>query len=148
MQCPPLRERVFRGTCGTTAVTATEKRGSYKQWSGGQMDQAVKAVVCDGKSIRRAAMQYNVPKSTLSDRVSGRVQPGAVSRTPKYFTTTEEAKLAKFLSRCGVVGYARSKSEILPLVQQVMDSRGNNTGTWLVLFHPDIGKLIHWACMS
>ena len=49
MQYPPLRERVFRGSCGTAAVTATEERGSYKQWSGGQMDRAVKAVVCDKK---------------------------------------------------------------------------------------------------
>ena len=69
-------------------------------------------------------MQYNVPKSTLSDRVSGRVQPGAVSGPPKYLTSTEEAELAKFLSRCGAVGYARSKSEVLALVQRVMDSRG------------------------
>ena len=88
------------------------------------MDQAVKAIVGDGKSIWRAAMQYNVPRSTLFDRVSGRVQPGAVSGSPKYLTSTEEAKLAKFLSRCGAIWYARSKSEILALVQRVLDSRG------------------------
>ena len=65
MQCPPLREKVFRGTSSTTAgsvVPTIEERGSYKQWSRVQMDQAV---VCDGKSVRRAAMQYNVPRSTL-----------------------------------------------------------------------------------
>ena len=61
MHCRPLRERVFRGTIGTTTgsvVTATEERGAYKKWSGDRMDKAVKAVVGDGKSIRRAAMQY------------------------------------------------------------------------------------------
>ena len=127
MQCRPLRERVFRGTIVTTTssvVAAKEERGAYKKWSGDQMDQAVSAVVGDGKSIRRAAMQYNVPRSTLFDRVSGRVQPGAVSGPPKYLTFTEEAELAKFLSRCGAIGYARSKSEILALVQRVLDSRG------------------------
>ncbi len=61
MQCPPLRERVFRGTSSTTAgsvVPTIEERGSYKQWSGGQMDQAVKAVVCDGKGVRRADQHF------------------------------------------------------------------------------------------
>ena len=85
------------------------------------MDKAVTAVV-DGKGIWRAAMQYNVPRSTLFDRVSGRVQQGAVSGPPKYLTSTEEAELAKFLSHCGAIGYARSKSEILALVQRVLDS--------------------------
>ena len=73
-------------------MAATEERGAYKKWSGeDQMDQAVG----DGKSIGRAAMQYNVPTSTLFDRVSGRVQPGTVSGPPKYLTFTEEAELAK-----------------------------------------------------
>ena len=88
------------------------------------MDQAVSAVVSDGKSIRRVAMQYNVPRSTLFDRVSGRVQPRAVSGPPKYLTFTEEAEIAKLLSHCGEIGYARSKSEILALVKRVLDSRG------------------------
>ena len=147
MQCRPLRERVFRGTIVTTTssvVAAKEERGAYKKWSGGQMDQAVSAVVGDGKSIRRAAMQYNVPRSTLFDRVSGRIQPGAVSGPPKYLTFTEEAELAKFLSRCGAIGYARSKSEILALVQRVLDSRGKGqtvTHGWWDSFrrrHPEL----------
>ena len=53
MQCRPLRERVFRGTIGTntgSVVTATEERGAYKNWSGDQMDKAVKAIVGDGKA--------------------------------------------------------------------------------------------------
>ena len=109
---------MFRGTIVTTTssvVAAKEERGAYKKWSGDQMDQAVSAVVGHGKSIRRAAMQYNVPRSTLFARVSGRVQPGAVSRSPKYLTFTEEAELAKFLSRCGAIGYARSKLRFWPL---------------------------------
>ena len=101
---------MFRGTIVTTTssvVAAKEERGAYKKWSGDQMDQAVSAVVGDGKSIWRAAMQYNVPRSTLFDRVSGHVQPGAVSGPPKYLTFTEVAELAKFLSHCGTIGYVR-----------------------------------------
>ena len=63
MVFPLSNSPVFRGTIGTITggvVTATEERGTYKKWSGDQMDQAVKAIVNNGKSIRRAAMQYNV----------------------------------------------------------------------------------------
>ena len=38
---------------------------------------AIKAVVDDGMSIRGAAEYYGVPKSTLGDRISGHVLPGA-----------------------------------------------------------------------
>ena len=46
------------------------------------MDKAVTAVVNEGLSIRRAALQYGVPKSSLGDRISGRVKPGAVAKWP------------------------------------------------------------------
>ena len=82
MHCRPLRERVFRGTICTTTGSVVTATGAYKKWSGDRMDKAVKAVVGGGKSIRRAAMQYNVPRLTLFDRVSRRVQQGAVSGPP------------------------------------------------------------------
>ncbi len=71
------------------------------------MEKAVCAVVGGELSIRRAAQQYNVPRSTLGDHVSGRVQPGAVCGPPKYLSTSEEEELAMFLCRCGGIGYAR-----------------------------------------
>ena len=60
------------------------------------MKGAVDAVVTSNLSVRRAAMQYNVPKSTLGDRVSGRVQPGSVSGPAKYLTLSEEDELSRF----------------------------------------------------
>ena len=77
------------------------------------------------------------------DRVSGRVQPDAVSGLPKYLTSTEEVELAINISRCGAVGYARLKLEILALVQHVLDSRGKGqtvTHRWWDSFqrrHPE-----------
>ena len=88
------------------------------------MKSAVDAVVTSNLSVRRAAMQYNVPKSTLGDRVSGRVQPGSVSGPAKYLTLSEEDELSRFLSRCCQIGYARSKLEVLALVQRILDSKG------------------------
>ena len=41
------------------------------------MTQAYQSVLRDGLSIRRAAEEFNVPRTTLADRVSGKVQDGS-----------------------------------------------------------------------
>ena len=40
--------------------------------------------------VRRAAFKYNVPHSTLHDRVTGKVCPGAVGGAPRYLDDEEE----------------------------------------------------------
>ena len=47
-----------------------------KQWSEEDLKLACKAV-SDGCSIRKAADKFEVPKSTLYDRISGRIAFGA-----------------------------------------------------------------------
>jgi len=59
------------------------------------MDMALEAVVQGGFSVCRAAAEYNSPKSTLGDRVSGRVKQGAVSGPSKYLSTADE-ELTRF----------------------------------------------------
>jgi len=59
--------------------------------------------------IRHAANSYNVPKSTLYDRLSGRVQFGTKSKPPRYLTDPEEEELVNFLSGWVALGYACSK---------------------------------------
>lgn len=61
-----------------------------------------------------AALQYNVPCWTLGERMTVCVQPGAVSGAPKYISSSEEGELARFLYRCGFIGYARSKQKCWP----------------------------------
>ena len=108
------------------------------------MDKAVTAVVNEGLSIRRAALQYGVPKSSLGDRISGRVKPGAVSGPQKYLSTEEENELVRHLSRCASIGYAKSRKEVLTLVQRIIDSRGiqrNVSSGWWESFcrrHPSL----------
>ena len=128
-----LSERVYKSTARSAdlcdkavLLRCDEGRWLYKQWSEEQMKKAVDAVIISKMSVRRAAMQYSVPKSTLGDRVSGRVQPGSVSGPTKYLTLLEENELSRFLSRCCQIGYARSKLEILALVQRILDSKQMN----------------------
>ena len=88
------------------------------------MKKDVDAVITSWWSVQCAAMQYNVPKSTLDHQVSRWVQVGAMSGPTKYLIPLEENELSRFLSCCCQIGYAHSKLEVLALVQQTLDSKG------------------------
>ena len=124
-------ERIYRfhdttDPCSRAVLTSGHDGGHwlYKQWSEKQMKSAVDAVITSYLSVRHAAMQYNIPKSTLGDRISGRVQPGSVSGPPKYLTLLEEDELSRYLSHFCQIGYACSKLKVLALVQIILDSKG------------------------
>ena len=78
-QCPPIRLRIFvskaqHGHHDGTVTHQPDRPGSYKKWTEESMEKALKAVLIHHSSIQRAALDYKVPKSTLGDRVHGRVQ--------------------------------------------------------------------------
>ena len=73
-----------------------------------------------GESVRRAAIKYNVPKSTLHDRISGKVAMGATSEPERYLNDHEEEELVRFLSGCARIGYGKSKKQVLCLVEAIL----------------------------
>ena len=81
------------------------------------------AAISGGVSIRHAALQFGVPKSSLGDWVSGCVIPGSTSGPPRYLTVSEENELVKFLSRSASIGYGKSCKEVMALVQRVLQSK-------------------------
>ena len=74
-------------------------------------------------SIRQAAEQYGIPKSTLSDRVSGQVKFGAHSGPPRYLSDAEERELANFICQSARMRYAKTKKEILAIVQAILATK-------------------------
>ena len=144
----PLKERVFRTarkypTAPFTCQSHINRPDKYKFWTEYQMQQALDAVQ-RGWSIRRASEEYDVPRSTLGDRACGRVLPGAVSGPPKYLTTNEEEELVRFLLGCASIGYARSRKDVIAIVQRINESRGITnyvTNGWWESFckrHPNL----------
>ena len=77
-------------------------------------------------TVRRAAETFQVPKSTLQDHLSGRVASGARSGPPKYLSDYEEEELVNFLVESARIGYARSKKQVLAIVQGVVAKKGLN----------------------
>ena len=78
---PPLAQRVVlsKSKIRRDLPTSSHRPPTYKHWSAQNMTQAYSAVINDGMSVRRSALEYNVPRSTLGDRVSGKVLDGARS---------------------------------------------------------------------
>lgn len=100
-------------------------------------------MVKDGASIRRAAEEYGIKKSTLHDHISGKVSQAKSGRR-KHLNTTEEKELATFLTSCATVGYAHSKQEAIDIVQDVVRAKGidvNVSSSWWKSFlsrHPEL----------
>ena len=70
-----------------------------------------------GWTIRKAAEEFGVPRSTLFDRVNGRVQFGAHSGPARYLSDQEEKEMVRFLIGCARVGFARNRKQVLALVR-------------------------------
>ena len=73
---------------------------------------AYEAVTTGGYLVRSAAEEYQVPRSTLHDRVSGKVQFGATSGPARYLNDQEERELVNFLCCCTEIGYARTRLQL------------------------------------
>ena len=112
-----LQERVFRSK--SVGLPPESQRGNrplqHKQWTEEKLECACRAVK-KGKSIRRAAIDFGIPKSTVHDHLSGRLKGGS----NRYLSNREEADLVNFLIKCSKIGYARSRKQVFSLVQSYL----------------------------
>ena len=128
LQCPSLNQRIYKSKLRyplqyPQAVTDSRSK-KFKKWSEDIMEKAINAVINDGVLIRHAAEDYGIPKSTLGDRISGRILPGSSSGPRKLLTTEEEEDLVAFLRRCAAIGYPKSRKDLMELVQRILEGKG------------------------
>ena len=69
----------------------------YRQWCEESMLGALKAVSEGTMGINRAATEFGVPRTTLKDRIAGRVTHGSKSGRKPYLTHSEEKELYDYL---------------------------------------------------
>lgn len=70
-------------------------------------------------SIRRLSKQYNVPETTLRDRIKGRIQIDACVGHKPFLTGEEEQKLAQYLLKCSECGVGKTKSQVKHLASSI-----------------------------
>ena len=119
-----LKERIVVSKNNSLSNYSQLSRPSnYSQWDSVSMSKAMQAVEL-GVSIRRASEMYGVPKSTLQDRLSGKVQHGCRPGAPSYLTHQEEEEVKAFLIKCAGIGYPHTISQVLAIVQQIIENKG------------------------
>ena len=106
------------------APHVTTRPEVYKQWNDKKMTRAMKAVNEEGISVRRAVSEFNVPRKTLNDRINGKVVHGTLSGRSRYLNYIEEEELVRFLLQSSSIGYARTRSEVIALVQRICFGKG------------------------
>ena len=93
-----------------------------RKWDQKELPGAVTAV-CEGRmSLREAEARYGIPKSTLGDYVSGRREIGSTRGPQTILTADEEKKLADWALEMALIGYGRTKEQILLTVQKIMEA--------------------------
>ena len=120
-------ERCPRSVSPRLLGAAHTRPANYKSWSEESMTKALDAVSRREMSIREASERFNVPRSTLGDRASGRVQHGSTSGPNRYLTSGEERELASFVIRCASIGFPKTRHEVISLVQSIVDSKHIDT---------------------
>ena len=88
------------------------------------MSKAIDAVTLKGFIVRRAALQYNVPGSTLNNRITGRVPHGKKRGRCKHLSDEEE--LVQFLLCSATFGYQCTRQEVIAIVSKAYSLRGRD----------------------
>lgn len=66
----------------------------------------------NGTSIKRAALEHGVPRSTLQDRHHRRVVHGTNPGPQPYLDKAEEKEFSDFLVVVGQIGYGKTRRQV------------------------------------
>ena len=89
------------------ACKGSSKHGSNPEWNHEDLDKALSLVREQNVSIRTAAVNYEIPKSTLHDHYIGKVK-GSKRGPSTVLSDAEELKLAEWAIEMANIGYGRT----------------------------------------
>ena len=84
------------------------------------MERAVRDVKTGALGLRRAALEYDIPKSTLSDYVQEKSQLGVSSGPSRFLSCEEEEEVVNWIAGCAEIGWAKSVKEIRRVVSTIV----------------------------
>ena len=90
-----------------------KKERTTRKWSQEAMDQAQEEVKAGRLNLRQAAQEFGVPKTSLSDRVSGRVSSDCVPGQRTLLTPADEDSLVEYLLYSSSHGFPLTKPQVL-----------------------------------
>ena len=107
-----------------SARKAANRPAKLRCWTDDSMLKAMEAVKEGKMGVNRAALEHGVPRTTLKDRIAGRVIHGTNMGPKPYLTHDEEEELVKFLIQCSKMGYGKTRGEVLKIVEETMRKKG------------------------
>lgn len=122
----------------TKEPVRSTSREKYRQWSEESMTAAMETVKKGGMGLNRAAVEFGIPKTTLKDRISGKVIHGTKSGRVPYLTHSEEEELYNWVVRCASIGYPKRRDDVIGIVRKALQSKSadlvenfKGNGWWL-----------------
>ena len=109
-----------RSTSAPPSLVSPKKR---KKWCNSAMEAAISSVK-EGCSVARAAVEYGVPRTTLNDRIAGKVKHGTKPGPVPYLNKEEEKDLVDFLDVVSSVGYGKTRKQVKTLVETAAREKG------------------------
>ena len=91
-------------------------RTHYRKYSPTSLGTAYEKVLSKEMSAYKASKVYGIPKSTLMDRLKGRVDSETLSSgPPPMFTLEQESKLVDHVKKMASLGYGYTRTEVTGL---------------------------------
>ena len=84
--------------------------------------------VKNGKLGNNRAMKEYVPRSTLKDRLAGRVKNGSKLGPDPYLTSSKEDKLINFQINPCKMGHGKTKREVIDAVRRTIKKKKEKEG--------------------
>ncbi|XP_073334858.1 uncharacterized protein [Pagrus major] len=94
-------------------------RKKKKKWTEEAMERALIEVKSGRCTVRQAAKEFGVPKSSLGDRVSGRVAPGSRSGPAQLITSADEDLLVEFSLYMSKHGFPLTKQQLVSFASSI-----------------------------
>lgn len=123
--------------------------GKASQYTEETLARAIEEVRANKLSLRKAALQYGVPKSTLSMYVAGKLELGAKRGPASILSAEEEQRLVDYAVHMGQIGYGCTRDQIFDIVAKIVSKDGRDNPfvngrpgrKWWELFkkrHPEV----------
>ena len=100
-------------------VRTYERKGSKMKWSEEDMEKVIRHAK-HHKIISAAAKLFNVPRTTLHDRLSGRVAKEAKVGHPTVLTAAEEAEVLETCMLFAELGFGLGRREVESVIQDYL----------------------------
>ncbi|CCF44234.1 transposase, partial [Colletotrichum higginsianum] len=94
------------------------------QYTENEVNQALEAI-SNGQSVRKAAQQYGVPRSTLQHRLQGTQARAAAFSDLQRFTVSQEAKLAEWVRIQHALGLPPTHQQVKHFAERILHAIGD-----------------------